>query len=179
MMVNAESSVVTGAWYREAPMSLLLYLAKGAEGLPQEAQEHLAAAELELERVSHITRQTLGFFRESRVPDKIDVPALLESVLRLHSNKLKTKNISLVRHFTECPPIQGGQAVTAVVAVAADGTVLASSAPSRYPPGEAAASELPAPAAQVGLSTSTAPNLSVSSYVTNGAEGQERASVIP
>ncbi len=37
-------------------------------------------------------------------------------------------------------------AVTAVVAVAADGTVLASSAPSRYPPGRAAASELPAPA---------------------------------
>ena len=39
-------------------------------------------------------------------------------------------------------------AVTAIVAVAADGTVVASSVPSRYPPGRAAASELPAPAAQ-------------------------------
>jgi signal transduction histidine kinase len=44
-------------------------------------------------------------------------------------------------------PIRSHQAVTAVVAVAADGTVIASSAPSRYPPGRAAASELPAPAA--------------------------------
>src|SRR5208282_466869 len=44
-------------------------------------------------------------------------------------------------------PIHSDQAVTAVVAVAADGTVVASSAPSRYPPGRAAASELPAPAA--------------------------------
>ena len=44
-------------------------------------------------------------------------------------------------------PIRSDQAVTAVVAVAADGTVVASSAPSRYPPGRAAASELPAPAA--------------------------------
>jgi signal transduction histidine kinase len=44
-------------------------------------------------------------------------------------------------------PIVSHQAVTAVVAVAADGTVVASSAPSRYPPGRAAASELPAPAA--------------------------------
>jgi NarL family two-component system sensor histidine kinase LiaS len=44
-------------------------------------------------------------------------------------------------------PIHSHQAVTAVVAVAADGTVVASSAPSRYPPGRAAASELPAPAA--------------------------------
>jgi hypothetical protein len=43
-------------------------------------------------------------------------------------------------------PIRGHEAVTAVVAIAADGTVLASSAPSRYPPGRAAASELPAAA---------------------------------
>jgi len=43
-------------------------------------------------------------------------------------------------------PIHSGQAVTAVVAIAADGTVVASSAPSRYRPGRAAASELPAPA---------------------------------
>ena len=43
-------------------------------------------------------------------------------------------------------PIHSDQAVTAVVAIAADGTVVASSAPSRYPPGRAAASELPVPA---------------------------------
>jgi signal transduction histidine kinase len=45
-------------------------------------------------------------------------------------------------------PIHSHQAVTAVVAVAADGTIVASSAPSRYPPGRSAASELPGPAAQ-------------------------------
>jgi HAMP domain-containing protein len=43
-------------------------------------------------------------------------------------------------------PIHGRQAVTAVVAIGADHMVLASSAPSRYPPGRAAASELPAQA---------------------------------
>src|SRR5712691_10310729 len=46
-------------------------------------------------------------------------------------------------------PVHRNQAVTAVVAIAADGTVVASSAPSRYPPGRAAASELPAPATSV------------------------------
>jgi signal transduction histidine kinase len=44
-------------------------------------------------------------------------------------------------------PVHSDQAVTAVVAVAADGMVVASSAPSRYPPGRPAAGELPAPAA--------------------------------
>ena len=42
-------------------------------------------------------------------------------------------------------PVQGNQAVTAVVAIAADGTVVASSAPALYPPGRPAASELPVP----------------------------------
>jgi signal transduction histidine kinase len=44
-------------------------------------------------------------------------------------------------------PVHSDQAVTAVVAVSADGTVVASSVPSRYPSGRAAASELPTPVA--------------------------------
>jgi signal transduction histidine kinase len=40
-------------------------------------------------------------------------------------------------------PVRSHLAVTAVVAIAADGIVVASSAPSRYPPGRPAASELP------------------------------------
>ncbi len=44
-------------------------------------------------------------------------------------------------------PIHSDEAVTAVVAIAADGTIVTSSAPSRYPAGRAAASELPDPAA--------------------------------
>jgi signal transduction histidine kinase len=58
-------------------------------------------------------------------------------------------------------PIQSDQAITAVVAIGADGTVVASSAPSRYPPGSAAGSELPAP---------TAPE-NVASIKSNGAFG--------
>ena len=45
-------------------------------------------------------------------------------------------------------PIRGDQAITAVVAIAADGTVMASSAPSRYPRGQAAGTELPDQAAE-------------------------------
>ena len=44
-------------------------------------------------------------------------------------------------------PIPGHRAIRALVLIGADGMVIASSAPSRYPPGRAAASELPAPAA--------------------------------
>ena len=57
--------------------------------------------------------------------------------------------------------VHSDQAVTAVVAIAADGTVVASSAPSRYPPGTAAASELPGPAVAAiayGAISSSKPN---------------------
>ena len=85
----------------------LIYLAKTTTGIPVDALGHLTIAEGELERVSHITRQTLGFYRESKQPSSIDIPELIESVLRIHSNKLNTKNITLQRDFAECPPIRG------------------------------------------------------------------------
>jgi len=47
-------------------------------------------------------------------------------------------------------PIYVNQVITAVVVIAADGKVAASSAPSRYPPGQAAARALPAAAAAAG-----------------------------
>jgi signal transduction histidine kinase len=39
----------------------LLFLVKGTPGVPDEAMAHLTVAEQELDRVSHITKQTLGF----------------------------------------------------------------------------------------------------------------------
>ena len=85
----------------------LLFLAKGTNGVPAAAADYLGLAEQELERISHITRQTLGFYRESKVPDEIDVAALVESVLKIYSNKLGTKNIRLERNFSTCPMILG------------------------------------------------------------------------
>jgi signal transduction histidine kinase len=46
-------------------------------------------------------------------------------------------------------PVRSHRAVTAVVAIAAGGTVIASSAPSRYPAGQPATTELPAAANEV------------------------------
>jgi len=103
----------------------LIYITKLTDGLPKEAFTHLSLAEEELSRVSHITRQTLGFYRESKQPDEVDLPELVESVLNIYSNKFRTKNITIVRDFHDCPPIQGlsgelKQAVANLVSNAAD-----------------------------------------------------------
>jgi PAS domain S-box-containing protein len=99
----------------------LIYLVKSLPGLPATADQMLQQVEQELDRVAHATRQALGFYRESTSPEPIDVPALMESVLELYSNKLISKYISIKREFGECAPIYGvlgevKQAVSNVIA---------------------------------------------------------------
>jgi PAS domain S-box-containing protein len=103
----------------------LIYITKRIPELPAEAAEQLTLAEHEVDRISHITRQTLGFYRESNVPDRVEIPALVDSVLKIYSNKFKTKNITLHREFGNCPPIRGlagelKQAVSNLISNAAD-----------------------------------------------------------
>jgi PAS domain S-box-containing protein len=85
----------------------LIYIAKLSPALPPEAAEQLTMAEHELARVAHITRQTLGFYRESNDPQPMDLAPIVESVLNLYANKLKEKNIDVKRVFEECPPVIG------------------------------------------------------------------------
>ena len=66
-------------------------------------------AEQELERVSHITRQTLGFYRDSSEPGPVVLRDVLESVLRLYENKLKSKSIAVEMDLPDCPPVQALQ----------------------------------------------------------------------
>jgi PAS domain S-box-containing protein len=80
----------------------LLYLAKATPSMPLEATEHLQLAEQELERVSHITRQTLGFYRESGTFDTVEISELMESVLKIFDNKVRNKRIRLETHLERC-----------------------------------------------------------------------------
>ena len=74
----------------------LIFLAKTNPGCVREmVAEQLQLAEQELARVSHITRQTLGFYRESTSPTSVHIPTLMESVLTLYSNKLQIKQIKV------------------------------------------------------------------------------------
>jgi two-component system, NtrC family, sensor kinase len=73
----------------------LLYLAERAEGVPQNVREYLATADAELSRVAHIARQTLGFYRESTTPAIFRIADLLNSVLNLMTNKIKTRQAKL------------------------------------------------------------------------------------
>ncbi len=77
----------------------LIYLAR-QEGLSvQEIQNYLATAESELERVSHIARQTLGYYRDTGAPSEVYLHDLIENVLSVYRNKLVAHNIALQARF--------------------------------------------------------------------------------
>ena len=103
----------------------LIFIAKLTPETPPDVIQQLTMAEQELERVAHITRQTLGFFRDSKAAEPILMPALVEQVFALYSNKLKTKNITVKFEFEDCPPVIGmssemKQVLSNLVANAAD-----------------------------------------------------------
>jgi PAS domain S-box-containing protein len=88
----------------------LIYIVRHTANLPDEVMGYLAMAEQELERVSHITRQTLGFYRDSSEPGPVEMPAVIESVLKIYDNKIRGKGVALEMQLApECPAIFGLQ----------------------------------------------------------------------
>jgi PAS domain S-box-containing protein len=73
----------------------LIYLARGSCRRDSETHGYLETAEKELERVSHIARQTLGFYRDTGMPTEVMVDELLKNVLAVYRSKLISKNIAV------------------------------------------------------------------------------------
>jgi len=82
----------------------LLYLASTDEDAAV-ARGHSAQALQEVNRVSHITQQTLKFHRQSSFPSLIQISEIVDSLLVLYHGKLVAKNISVTCQFREAPLI--------------------------------------------------------------------------
>ncbi len=82
-----------------AAITNLFYLLRHHPSLSAEAERYADMAEQELERVSHITRQTLTFYRESKFPVPVLLTELLEDVLGLQQRMLKSNRIVLRKKF--------------------------------------------------------------------------------
>ena len=83
------------------------YLLSNHPSLDEEARYYARLGEEELRRVSHITRQTLGFYRESKDPVEVFLPKLLDEILDLHSRRLEFGNIALEKRYRTSGCIHG------------------------------------------------------------------------
>lgn len=85
----------------------LLYIVKTMPDVPSAAAEYFESMERELERVAHLARQTLGFYRESKVPEEVGIAALIETILKVYVTKLANKSIRIETDLQPCPPVLG------------------------------------------------------------------------
>jgi signal transduction histidine kinase len=83
------------------------YLLSSHPSLDEEARYYAQLGEEELIRVSHITRQTLGFYRESKDPVVVSLPQLLDDILELQSRRLEFGNVELDKQYLSSGVIHG------------------------------------------------------------------------
>jgi PAS domain S-box-containing protein len=83
----------------------LIFLARETSTPGSELRGYLDTAEKEIERVSHIARQTLGFYRDTGRPTPVMVDDLLRSVLAVYRSKLTSKTITVRDQFRASHPL--------------------------------------------------------------------------
>ena len=82
----------------------LVYLAKGVAER-DDVRDYLKTIEEELNRISHITKQTLGFYRETIAPSAVRVGEMLSPVISLLSMRLQNKRIEIRPEIRKDPEI--------------------------------------------------------------------------
>jgi PAS domain S-box-containing protein len=83
------------------------YLLRQHPSLDDEAKYYAQIAEQELARVSHITKQTLSFYRESQKAVTVSVAELLDDVLELQQRPIQSAKISLEREYSSKGTVHG------------------------------------------------------------------------
>lgn len=88
-----------------AAVTNALYILRTQPQMPRAALEYVKTAETELERVVHITRQTLGFYREIASPVMTAIPQLLDEALAVYGGKIEKNNIAIRKVYGDVAQI--------------------------------------------------------------------------
>jgi PAS domain S-box-containing protein len=83
------------------------YLLRTHPSLDEDARYYAQLADQELARVSHITKQTLSFYRESQSAIEVSVSELLDDVLALQQRSSEMSRISIEKQYSTKGHVQG------------------------------------------------------------------------
>jgi len=82
-----------------AAVTNFIYLARQQPHLPDKLKNYLSSADRELRRVSHIARQTLGFYRDDSQPVQIGVAGAVQDVLTIYNSRVKCKALRVKKRI--------------------------------------------------------------------------------
>jgi PAS domain S-box-containing protein len=113
----------------------LIYLARSDVNISAATRQLLSDADSELIRVAHLTKQTLGFYRDSTAPVCFQPDEIIDSVLGMYHRKISSRSVQVRREYRKTPPVQAfvgefrqvlsNLIVNAVEAMEAEGGLLA------------------------------------------------------
>ena len=83
------------------------YLLRNHPSLDEEARYYAGLAEQELQRASHITRQTLSFYRDSKQPIPVSLTDLLDNVVELQQRSIASSHVNLSRKYSCSGVVRG------------------------------------------------------------------------
>ena len=84
----------------------LIYLARAGSSAESMVHELLLTAEGELERVAHIARQTLGYYKDTGSPIEIHLHDLLENILTVYHSKIRSMGVAVDTQFNDLQRIR-------------------------------------------------------------------------
>lgn len=79
----------------------LIFLVRQGGLSKEDTENYLATAESELERVSHIARQTLGYYRDTGSPSEVHLRDLMGNVLSVYKSKVLAHSIVVDAKYTD------------------------------------------------------------------------------
>ena len=77
----------------------LIYLVRKNKSLDEKARKQLEYVDQELGRMAHMTRRTLGFYRDTSSPIDVDLAELMEDVLALYQRPMESKRIKIQKEY--------------------------------------------------------------------------------
>ena len=88
----------------QAVMNLMSLLEQSPR-LDDQDRAYAALASEELDRVTHLTRQSLSFYRDSTSPTTVNVAETLDEVLNLYAKQIAAKGVAVTRQYLSSEPI--------------------------------------------------------------------------
>ncbi len=88
-------------------ISNTFFLLRDHPSLDEEARHYAQMGEEEMLRLSHITRQTLGFYRESKHPVDVSIAQLLDDILELQLRRLEFNKVAIEKRYSSRGMVQG------------------------------------------------------------------------
>jgi PAS domain S-box-containing protein len=82
-----------------AAVTNLAYLIRKNKSLDEKARKQLELLDQEVARMAHMTRRTLGFYRDTASPVTADLGQIMDEVLEIYARKIDSKAIKLQKEY--------------------------------------------------------------------------------